>query len=158
MSAPVPSPEEALPQVIDRLWETVPLLWNQMRGNVRGIASERFAISVQQFRVLRHIRRGIRSACELACTTQASPPAISQCVDALVEKGLITRRQNMQDRRCIELELTSEGAAMLDAVFAENRRWMMQKLASLGTGELESVLRGMSALRSAFIEQTGAPQ
>ncbi len=152
MVTSVSPPEEALPQTIDRLWETIPLVWGQMRGNVRAIASERFDISVQQFRVLRHIRRGTRSTSELAATIQTSPPAISQCVDALVEKGLVTRRQSVQDRRCVELELTHAGADVLNAIFEENRRWLAQKLASLSPGEMSSILQGLSVLKSAFFE------
>ncbi len=152
MVTSISPPEEALQQAIDCLWETIPPLWFQIRGNVRTIASERFHVSVQQFRVLRHIRAGFCSVSGLAAESQTSRPAISQCVDALVGKGLITRRQSAQDRRYVELELTQSGADLLDAIFAENHRWMMQKLASVGPEEMGSILLGMRALRNAFIE------
>ena len=144
------TPEEALQRAVDRVWETIPPLWNQIRANVRSIASERYGISVQQFRILRHIWRGVGSVSELASVSQTSRPAISQCVDALVEKGLATRRRSTQDRRYVELQVTQSGSDMLHAIFEENRRWMMEKLASLGPKKVEHILLGLRALGSAF--------
>ncbi len=148
--APAPASAQAQQQVVDRLWEIVPPLWHRMRANVRGIASERYQVSVPQFRILRHIGRGVRSARELASLTQTSPPAVSQCVEALAEKGLVTRRQSAHDRRCVELELTPSGRELLDAVFAESRHWLEQQLAALSPAEMEHVLHGMAALKKAF--------
>ncbi len=145
-------PEETLQQVIDRFWETIPPVWSQVRANVRAVATESFHISVQQFHILRHIRKGIHSASELASVSQLSRPAISQSVDVLVEKGLITRHQRAQDRRYVELELTQSGVDMLDAIFRKNHRWMMQKMTSLSPEELGNILLGMKALKKTFIE------
>jgi len=149
---PVLPSDEALQQAIDRIWEVIPPVWHRMRANVRGIASERFQISVQQFRLLRHIGRGIRSASELATLTQMSHPAVSQGVEALVEKGLVTRRQCSHDRRCNDLEVTPNGRETLDAIFAENRRWMTQRLASLSHEDLAHILAAMQALKNTFSE------
>jgi DNA-binding MarR family transcriptional regulator len=118
---------------------------------VRGIASAKFDINVQQFHILRQIRRGICSASELASANQISRPAISQAIDALVEKGLVTRRQSAQDRRYVVLELTPSGADVLDAIFQENHGWMAQKLATLSPEELDHITPGLAALRKAFV-------
>ena len=150
MITSVSTPEETLQQVTERVWETIPPLWNQMRDNVRAIASESFGISVPEFRVLRHIRRGVRSVCDLALASQTSRPAISQCVDALVEKGLVIRCPSTRDRRRVELALTPSGNEMLDAIFRENHRWMREKLASLSPEEMDRVLQGLRVLASAF--------
>lgn len=91
--------EELLAQVFDQFWETVPAVWNTIRGNLRAIASEQFEISVEQFHVLRLIRKGLTSVSEIAEARLISRPAASQTVDGLVEKGLITRRQAAGDRR-----------------------------------------------------------
>ncbi|NLG50720.1 MAG: MarR family transcriptional regulator [Chloroflexi bacterium] len=150
--------EEALQQAIDRFWETIPQLWNQIRANVRAIAAEEFCISVQQFHVLRYVRRGFGSVSELASVTQLSRPAMSQAVNALVEKGLLTRRQSAQDRRYVELELTPAGEDMLSTIYAENRRWMMEKLSVLEPDELEDIPLGLKALRKAFLEPVPTSQ
>lgn len=148
MVTPAPGAEE---QVIDRLWATIPPLWHQMRAHVRAVASERFGVNVLQFRVLRHIRAGTRSASDLAAALQTSRPAVSQCVDALVEKGLVARQRSAEDRRYVDLAVTRRGGEMLDTIFAENRRWMMRRLAALSPEELAHILAGMEALHAAFL-------
>ena len=94
--------EELRQKAIDRFWETIPPVWNQVRNNLRSIAAEKFEISVEQFHILRHIRKGITSVSELADVKQISRPAISQAVDVLVEKGLISRQQDADDRRFVQ--------------------------------------------------------
>src|SRR5512143_1064364 len=124
---------------IDRFWETVPPLWNFVRSHIRATATTKFDITVEQFHVLRHVRRGIASMSELATAKNISRPAISQAVDLLVNKGLLTRVQSTQDRRYVELALTDEGNALLDTVFKETRGWMKQRMHALTAQELETV-------------------
>ena len=144
--------EDALLLTIDRFWESIPPVWNQIRGHLRSIAQEKFEISVEQFHVLRHIRRGIRSVSDLATVKQISRSAISQSVDGLVEKGLISRRPHANDRRFVELELTPSGDAMLNAIFDENRAWMIEKLSALTPEELAQMQQAFHLLKDAFQE------
>ncbi len=135
---------------IERFWETIPPLWNEVRIRLRAVAAEDFAITVEQFHVLRLVRRGICSVSELAEAKQISRPAVSQAVDLLVEKELLTRRQSAADRRYVDLALTPAGEAMLSAIFLKNRQWMRDQMAGLEAEELESILRGMDALGKIF--------
>lgn len=132
--------------VIDRFWESVPPLWNSVRAHLRGTASGSFDISVEQFHVLRFVRRGM-SMGELAAAKHISRPAISQAVDALVKKGLLARARSLKDRRCVELTLTAQGAALLDSVFMETRQWMKGRLGALSASELEVILRAFELLK-----------
>jgi DNA-binding MarR family transcriptional regulator len=143
---------ELLQRAIDCFWETFPPVWNSIRSNVRGLAAERFDITVEQFHILRHIRKGAGSVSELAAVKQISRPAISQSVDQLVEKGLLTRRQISKDRRYIHLELTPDGDALLNALFQQNRRWMMEKMAALSPEEINSLVQALNLLHRTFIE------
>lgn len=144
--------EDALLLTIDRFWESIPPVWNQIRGHLRSIAQEKFEISVEQFHVLRHIRRGIRSVSDLATVKQISRSAISQSVDGLVEKGLISRRPHADDRRFVELELTPSGDDMLNAIFDENRAWMIEKMSALTPEELAQMQQAFRLLKDAFQE------
>lgn len=139
-----------LRQAAERYWEVVPPSWMNVRNQARATATEEFGITLEQFHTLRYIRKGLRSVKEVAEAKQISRPAISQAVDTLVEKGLITRRQSGGDRRYVELELTASGNELLDAIFQKNRAWMMGKLAALNADELECLLKGMDALNKAF--------
>ncbi len=115
-------------QAIDRFWETVPPLWNSIRSHIRTTATANFDISVEQFHVLRYVRRGTDSVSELATAKNISRPAISQAVEVLVKKGLLTRVPSKEDRRCVELVLTAAGNHLLDTVFKETRDWMKERM------------------------------
>jgi DNA-binding MarR family transcriptional regulator len=138
---------QELEQTLDKFWETIPPLWGYIRAHIRTIATENFDISVEQFHILRFIRRGSCSVSELADARNISRPAVSQGVDALVHKGLVARTQSKQDRRFVELELTPEGNALLDSVFQNTREWMKASMESFSQEELELAVRGMEVLK-----------
>jgi len=146
-----PASEEILEITIDRFWESFPPVWDKIRGNIRVIVTDHFDISVEQFHILRHIRKGAGSVSELAAVKQISRSGVSQAIDILVEKGLITRRQSQDDRRYVVLELTPDGNAMLNAIFSENRNWMRGKLTSLSLDELSCISLGMEVLKRTFV-------
>lgn len=141
------SSERLRDQAIDRFWETVPALWNYVRSHIRTTATSKFDITVEQFHVLRHVRRGIASMSELADAKNISRPAISQAVDILVNKGLLTRAQSTQDRRYVELALTDAGNHLLDTVFKETREWMKQRMRTLTANELETIAKAMEVMK-----------
>lgn len=142
--------DEALKLAIDQYWETVPLVWSQIQSHLRSIAMEQFDISVGQFYLLRHIRKGLTSVRDIADARQISRPAISQEVDLLVEKGLITRKQEADDRRFVHLALTNEGEVLLNQLFALNRAWMEERMAQLSADDLNQITQGLKLLKSAF--------
>ena len=142
--------EANLNQAIDQFWDTVPSVWNLIRSHVRTIAAEQFGISVEQFHVLRHIRKGLTSVKDIAEARQISRPAISQAAEILVEKGLITRREAAGDRRFVHLALTPAGDELLNAIFQQNRAWMRDKMASLSAAELVCITEGLRRLKSTF--------
>jgi DNA-binding MarR family transcriptional regulator len=128
------------------------MLWNQIRSHLRVIAMEQFHISVEQFHVLRIIRKGYTSVSEIADARRISRPAVSQAVENLVEKGLITRRQVKNDRRFVHLELTPAGGDLLDQVFQQNRAWMKQKMAFLSAEDLSQITEALTSLKLAYDE------
>jgi DNA-binding MarR family transcriptional regulator len=134
-------------QAIDRFWETVPPLWNSIRSHIRATATAKFDISVEQFHVLRYVRRGTDSVSELATAKNISRPAISQAVEILVKKGLLTRVPSKEDRRCVELVLTAAGNHLLDTVFKETRDWMKERMGALDPEELETIARAMEIMK-----------
>jgi len=134
-------------QAIDCFWETIPPLWNYLRSHIRTTATSNFDITVEQFHVLRHVRRGIASMSDLADAKNISRPAISQAVDVLVNKGLLTRAQSTQDRRYVELALTDAGNHLLDTVFQETREWMKDRMRALSANELETIVKAMEIMK-----------
>ena len=144
--------EELLPRAIEKFWEAFPPVWNRIRGNLRLILAEAFNISIEEFHILRNLRRGICSVSQLASVQQISRPAASQAVEALVEKGLVSRHYDAEDRRHIRLALTPAGDELINTIFQKNRRWMMEKMESMSPEEMAAILKAMEALKEAFVE------
>ncbi len=140
------SPEK-LQRTIERFWETIPRVWGSVRCVARANATQYFDLNLVQFDILRHIRRGVHSVAELAERQQISRPAISQAVDTLVEKGLVSRHPEAADRRYIRLELTVQGEALIAELFAKNRAWMAEKMGALSDAELETVIDALLILK-----------
>jgi DNA-binding MarR family transcriptional regulator len=138
---------EMLRHAVDVFWETYPPLWRMIQAHIREVAVEQFNISVDQFHILRLIRRGRNSVSELAKVRDISRPAVSQSVDLLVNRGLIFRTIDVQDRRHINLDLTTDGNALLDAIFNDTRQWMVEKFAKLNTGEIEALTISMDSFK-----------
>jgi DNA-binding MarR family transcriptional regulator len=149
---PTPS-DNILQQAIDRFWETVPPVWNTVRSRVRSAATQQFDITVEQFHILRYLRKGPHSVSKLADIGRISRPAISQAMDALVNKGLVSRRQSTGDRRYVQLELTKEGTALLDKAFGQARQWMKTKFSTLKPDDLQVVMSGLEILKEAFCDE-----
>jgi DNA-binding MarR family transcriptional regulator len=140
----------ALKATVDSLLETLPPVWDRIRSNLRSAATGKFGISLEQFHVLRHIRSGFRSVADLAEKKQISRSAVSQAVEALVAKGLVTRTQESEDRRCVLLGLTPRAAKVLEENYEENRAWMREVMAGLDEAELAAVGRAMAILKATF--------
>ncbi|OGO19796.1 MAG: hypothetical protein A2Z14_08225 [Chloroflexi bacterium RBG_16_48_8] len=138
--------EEILRRTIEEFWETFPSLWHNIRARIREVATEEFDITVDQFHILRRIHKGRDSVSKLAEAKHISRPAISRSVDVMVNKGLVTRTQVPHDRRHVQLALTDEGNALLEAIFSKNRDWMAGKLAILDETELNTIQVAMQAL------------
>jgi DNA-binding MarR family transcriptional regulator len=144
--------QEILQRTIDHFWETIPPVWNSVRSNVRSIATDIFDISVEQFHILRHVRKGITSVSELAAIRQISRPAVSQAINVLVERDLLTRHQSVDDRRYVELKLTQSGNELLNAIFENNRAWMLKKLSDLQQSEITCLMNSMEVLKKVFVD------
>ena len=141
------SSDQVRKQAIDCFWETVPPLWSMIRSRIRAAATADFGVTVEQFHMLRYVNRGTQSVSDLADARNISRPAISQAVEVLVQKGLLTRTQDATDRRYVELALTPAGNALLDAVFGRTKAWMAERMRSMTRNDLLKIVDGMDALQ-----------
>jgi len=144
--------QEQLETAIEKFWETIPPAWHATRATIRKVAAEQFHLTVEQFQVLRRIRRGSASVSALAEASQTSRSAVSRAVEALVRRGLISRSQNAADRRNLPLALTDEGQRVLSAIYAEAEQWLAARFARLTADELSLSLQAMETLQKAFTE------
>jgi DNA-binding MarR family transcriptional regulator len=152
MTIKEPVTTHLLQETIETFWETVPPVWNHIRGNVQEIAMQNFNITVEQFHVLRLIRKGKDSVSSLADQKKISRSAISQAVDTLVDKGLISRQPDEHDRRVVHLLLTASGDDLLNQIFQKNRAWMADKMSALDVDMLLKVSQVFELLKTTFAD------
>jgi len=146
------SPTRVREDAIDRVWEILPPLWGMIRSHIRSEATGHFEVTVEQFQILRLVRRGSCSISEVAEARNISRPAVSQGVEGLVKKGLLTRVERAQDRRYVELALSPAGNDLLDEVFGKTRAWMKERMSRLSADEMECVAEAMQALKKILPE------
>ena len=142
--------EIQLQEAVDEVINALPGVWNNIRAKLRLAATSNFGITLEQFHILRHIRKGYASVAELADVKQISRPAVSQAVQSLVEKGLVTRETDADDRRSARLTLTPYAEKVLDANYDSTREWMKGKMQTISSDEAEQVIRAMEILKKLF--------
>jgi DNA-binding MarR family transcriptional regulator len=151
-----PPTEDTLQRALDKFWEAFLPTWRTIRTHIRETAAQQYDISEEQFHILRHVAHGLDSASELAEARGISRPAVSQSVDLLVQKGLLTRSHVSIDRRFVRLALTDSGKALLDGIFNCNRQWMHAKLGVLGEDDLQGIITAMENLFTVFVHNPNA--
>lgn len=144
------SKQTPIQALLERYWESIPPAWHRTRAAIRTVAAEEFNLTVEQFQVLRRIRRGMASVSAIAEDSRTSRSAVSRAVEALVRRGLVSRSQNPTDRRNLPLTLTGEGERVLTGVFAGAEAWLEVRFARLSREERQSLLAGMEILQKTF--------
>ncbi|MGB9521399.1 MAG: MarR family winged helix-turn-helix transcriptional regulator [Anaerolineales bacterium] len=134
-------------EVVELYWQVMPPFWHKVRAHIREVVESRFDISVEQYHILRHIAQGVNQVSELAQQKQISLSAVSQAVEVLVMKELITRTVNPLDRRMQILALTKKGEELVACVTQDTQSWMRETLKTLDQTELQTLLLGMRALQ-----------
>jgi len=83
---------------------------------------------------------------KLANALGVTPPDVTRIIDRLVQQGLVSRRENPEDRRMQLLQATKKGKSLL-ARLRENRTTHLHRiLTHLGTEELTTVAQGLRSL------------
>jgi DNA-binding MarR family transcriptional regulator len=104
--------------LLEQLFEQMFALMKQIHREIhQGIGHPKLALSPPQARLLftvaRNKDRGL-SVKELARMTNMTPGAITQLVDALIGKNLVTREEDLNDRRIVRLKLTPSAKSHME--------------------------------------------
>lgn len=81
------------------------------------------------------------SPLELASRLHLSASTVTATVDRLVQRGLVTREEDPQDRRRKRLDLTSQGADLMATFTRSGLSSMLRVLEHLTDAELRDLLR-----------------
>lgn len=108
-------------------------------------------LTISQLSALATLSTGPLRLGELAAAENISPSTLTRIVASLEERGLVTRRQDGDDRRVMWTELTPEGTDVLERMRRERTLYLARRVAQLDTREraaLETALPVLEALAS----------
>lgn len=106
-------------------------------------------LTVQQLKIVLLVASGeATNGRLLAESLGVSAPAISSSVEKLVSAGYLTRAEDPNDRRITVLHPSASAVQLHEHVLGP-RHASEEVLASLGRGDLEALLQGLAAWRSA---------
>lgn len=86
---------------------------NRLYGRVLGQLDT--SLTFRQHRLLRRVDEGHTLMAELAAFGNLTVPTVSESIEGLVRRGLLTRRENPQNRRANVLSLTPAGRKAKEA-------------------------------------------
>jgi DNA-binding MarR family transcriptional regulator len=113
-------------------------------------------VSLIQLHILMTLQdRELMSLSELAHLMHISAPSASSIVDRMVERDLVTRLRDDEDRRVVHVSISEHGRDVVEEM-AGLRRDQLQSLLTIMSGEeLQRVLGGMQAIQSALARARG---
>jgi DNA-binding MarR family transcriptional regulator len=92
-------------------------------------------------------QQGAMRVTALADTLALSPSAGSRLVDGLVQRGLVGRAEDPQDRRAKTLVLTAEGRAFVDRASEDRVQVILQTAESLPSKSSAAMLAAVNEFR-----------
>ncbi|PMR74636.1 MarR family winged helix-turn-helix transcriptional regulator [Billgrantia endophytica] len=108
---------------------------------------ERYQLNIAQWRVLAWLSHCDELTAKKVCTyTNMDKARVSRAIQALEERGLITRTPSPRDQRLHDLHLTAAGQAMLAELIPEAQAWEAELVATLTAGEYRDLLNVMRKL------------
>ena len=83
---------------------------------------------------------------ELAELERVASPTITKVIGLLHERGLVDKIPDPDDRRFVRVQLTREGAALVERARARKTAWLARQLEDLSPDELERLVAATDVL------------
>ncbi len=140
-------------RVQDSAWQVLEIVPAVMRTIRAEFRSQRpMDLSVAQFHTLAYIKKNDgASLSSLAAHTGLTLPSMSKLIDGLVERGLVIRNSDREDRRKICLCLTDMGKNELEVAYEHTQAFLVNKISDLPKEDVETVSHAMQILKSLFM-------
>ncbi|MCR9269139.1 MAG: MarR family winged helix-turn-helix transcriptional regulator [Hyphomonadaceae bacterium] len=128
------------------------VLSNAVSAKIAKIYQQEFDLSIWQWRIIAVLgeRKGLTST-EVAQRTLMDKPTVSRAAASLIERGILERHIDRDDRRRAPMRLTDEGEAIYAAVLPralESERELLDALSPDEAATLHRLLSRLSAVAS----------
>lgn len=104
------------------------------------------AVAPHQFSVMARLDGSALTPRELAEIERVSPPSMTRTVGALVERGLVARRDDPLDGRQVFISLTPEGLSLLRETRRQRDAWMATRLKGISAEERAVLVKATAIL------------
>ncbi|WP_183334553.1 MarR family winged helix-turn-helix transcriptional regulator [Halomonas campaniensis] len=122
-------------------------LADQISQSLAELYAERYQLNVAQWRVLAWLSHCDDLTAKKVCAyTNMDKARVSRAIQALEERGLISRTPSPRDQRQHDLHLTAAGQALLAELVPEAQAWEAELVATLSAGEYRDLLNVMRKL------------
>lgn len=123
------------------------VLSNAVSAKIAKIYQQEFDLSIWQWRIIAVLgeRKGLTST-EVAQRTLMDKPTVSRAAASLIERGILERHIDRDDRRRAPMRLTDEGEAIYAAVLPRALESERELLDALSPDEAETLHRLLSRL------------
>ncbi|CAM3610486.1 MarR family winged helix-turn-helix transcriptional regulator [Occultella aeris] len=113
-------------------------------------------LTMQQFKLLAIVHfQGEQTMTALADAMRLSPPTVTGAVERLVDRGLVSRREDPSDRRLRLVGLAAEGVRLFREIEDSRSRLGREILAGLDTDALRALAAAHVQLAAAFDRTLG---
>jgi DNA-binding MarR family transcriptional regulator len=141
-------PNSLSDQCAEQIMHVIPWVTRFLRSEIRYHGQP---LSLSQLRVLSYLERNPQSSLSsVAEYLDVTRPTMSTMIDRLVQRGLVDRAEDPQERRRLLLCLTPEGMQQFQQVTAATCARVAERFAQFTESELEQLTQGLSLLGKAF--------
>ena len=99
-----------------------------------------YNLTLSQFGALEALYHlGSMQPSQLAQKVLKSTGNMTLVIDNMVKRGLVTRQRRPEDRRCIDISLTKEGAALIEAIFPSHVSGVVETMSALSPDERQQL-------------------
>jgi len=109
-------------------------------------------IVAQDFAILVRLKNeGTVTQSRIITLMMRDKTTITRRIDGLVKKGLVARVVNPEDRRCMDIQLTKEGMAMLEKAFPMASGFQQELIQGVDEEAVESTVQVLKKLASTLM-------
>lgn len=131
----------------ERVSYRLSLIAKRLDQTLAALHAKKLAISVNNWKIMQTIAFfGPLSATALGCRTSVDPDKITRAVDALVQRGYVSRKNDEVDRRRVVLTLSAKGRRVYDRVDQVAGTLEANVLSVLSAAEHRALLSSLNKL------------
>ncbi len=125
--------------------------WMEVRQIIQAANFNRFhkaGLSATQFMILNILPEDDSGATmgSLAARTNLKPATIAQTVDSLEERGMVNRTRSKEDRRSVQVRITSQGTKLQNTAAGQFREHIASLFCGMPKKDRAALVLGLESL------------